>query len=46
MKQKTIAKPVTINGIGIHSGNPVQLQLLPAGENSGLTFIRSDLNQN
>jgi UDP-3-O-[3-hydroxymyristoyl] N-acetylglucosamine deacetylase len=42
MKQKTIAKPLKISGIGIHSGEKVDLFLCPAKENSGITFIRND----
>ena len=42
MKQKTIKAPCSLSGIGIHSGNPVHLRLVPAPENTGLVFIRTD----
>ena len=42
MKQKTIAKPVEIKGIGLHSGKCIKLRLEPLGENSGIIFYRKD----
>lgn len=41
--QKTIAKTVSCQGIGVHSGAPVTLTLYPALPNSGITFVRTDL---
>lgn len=46
MQQHTIAQPIIFNGIGVHSGSPVKLSILPAKENSGIVFIRTDLNEN
>jgi UDP-3-O-[3-hydroxymyristoyl] N-acetylglucosamine deacetylase/3-hydroxyacyl-[acyl-carrier-protein] dehydratase len=43
MKQKTIAKEVSIKGIGIHSGKQVKVVLKPSLANSGINFIRVDL---
>lgn len=43
MKQKTVAKMVEVVGIGLHSGNPVTMQLRPAKENMGIVFMRDDL---
>jgi UDP-3-O-[3-hydroxymyristoyl] N-acetylglucosamine deacetylase len=40
--QKTIARPVAISGVGIHSGRPVRLRLHPAPEDSGVVFRRTD----
>ena len=42
--QKTIKRSVSCNGIGLHSGKPVNLRMLPAEENSGVVFRRTDLN--
>ncbi len=42
-KQKTIAHQVSLDGIGIHTGNKVKLILKPAPEDSGVTFIRTDI---
>lgn len=41
--QRTLKKPVSIHGVGLHSGKPVSLQLLPARPNRGVFFIRTDL---
>jgi UDP-3-O-[3-hydroxymyristoyl] N-acetylglucosamine deacetylase len=38
--QKTIQKIVQCSGIGLHSGGPVNLRLVPAPVNSGITFLR------
>ena len=37
-KQKTISKPITITGIGLHTGNNVSMTLNPALPNTGLVF--------
>ena len=42
--QKTISKKVSIQGIGLHSGETVSLSLIPAKPDSGITFVRKDLN--
>ena len=44
--QKTISKKVSIQGVGLHSGDAVTLSLLPAKPDSGITFVRKDLNSN
>tara|TARA_Y100001960_G_scaffold327781_1_gene415021 strand:+ start:2348 stop:3754 length:1407 start_codon:yes stop_codon:yes gene_type:complete len=41
--QKTIAKPVTLEGVGLHTGSKVKLSFLPAEEDTGYVFVRSDL---
>lgn len=41
--QKTIRKRTTVEGVGIHSGNPCKLTFLPAPPNTGVFFIRGDL---
>lgn len=41
--QQTIAKEITIQGIGLHSGAASVLTLKPAAENSGIVFHRVDL---
>ncbi|MEI8202671.1 MAG: UDP-3-O-acyl-N-acetylglucosamine deacetylase, partial [Bacteroidota bacterium] len=42
-KQKTIKKPVTIQGAGLHTGLEVLLTFKPAPENHGYKFKRTDL---
>ena len=44
--QKTISKKVSIQGVGLHSGDTVTLSLLPAKPDSGITFVRKDLKSN
>ncbi|MBX3706645.1 MAG: UDP-3-O-acyl-N-acetylglucosamine deacetylase [Pseudomonadales bacterium] len=40
--QKTIRRPVHAIGIGVHSGKKVRMTLRPAGENTGIVFVRTD----
>ena len=42
-KQKTICEKIEISGIGLHTGNLTTLVLMPAPENYGIKFIRTDL---
>lgn len=44
MKQRTLAKNISVTGVGLHSGERVQLSLHPAPANSGIAFRRSDLS--
>ncbi len=44
--QKTLSKPVSFNGIGLHSGQSSKVNLLPAKEDHGIVFKRVDLNNN
>jgi UDP-3-O-[3-hydroxymyristoyl] N-acetylglucosamine deacetylase len=40
--QRTIARPVGISGVGIHSGTDVRVELHPAGPDEGIRFRRVD----
>jgi UDP-3-O-[3-hydroxymyristoyl] N-acetylglucosamine deacetylase/3-hydroxyacyl-[acyl-carrier-protein] dehydratase len=42
-KQKTIKKPVTYSGVGLHTGNKTLVTFKPAEVNTGIIFIRTDL---
>jgi len=42
-KQKTIAGQVSLAGVGIHTGNKVNIVFKPAQASSGVTFIRTDI---
>lgn len=42
-KQRTLGRPVTLDGTGVHSGEPVSVTFLPAEPGSGLRFRRADL---
>ena len=41
--QHTISKPVTLKGVGIHTGQEVNLTFKPTKENQGYVFCRVDL---
>jgi UDP-3-O-[3-hydroxymyristoyl] N-acetylglucosamine deacetylase/3-hydroxyacyl-[acyl-carrier-protein] dehydratase len=43
MNQKTIDKEVTCEGVGLHTGNKSRITFKPAEENTGITFVRTDL---
>ena len=43
LQQQTIKEPVAYAGIGLHSGNRVNMTFLPAGVNHGIRFRRIDL---
>jgi UDP-3-O-[3-hydroxymyristoyl] N-acetylglucosamine deacetylase/3-hydroxyacyl-[acyl-carrier-protein] dehydratase len=42
-KQKTIASQVSLSGVGIHTGNKVNVTFKPAPASSGVVFIRTDI---
>ena len=42
-KQHTILNPVSLKGVGIHTGKEVNLTFKPAEENFGYAFCRTDL---
>ncbi len=41
--QQTLNRPASFSGIGLHSGNRVNMTILPAPANSGVRFRRVDL---
>ncbi|HET6840373.1 MAG TPA: UDP-3-O-acyl-N-acetylglucosamine deacetylase [Candidatus Angelobacter sp.] len=42
--EQTIRTPVHCQGVGLHSGAPVNLRILPAAAGSGIVFRRVDLD--
>lgn len=44
IKQKTIKKMVSIKGVGLHTGNVVNLTMLPAPSGTGIVYRRIDLD--
>ncbi|GHA32403.1 3-hydroxyacyl-[acyl-carrier-protein] dehydratase FabZ [Salinimicrobium marinum] len=42
-KQQTIKKEVSLEGVGLHTGNEVTLTFKPAPVNSGYCFVRKDI---
>ncbi len=46
LNQKTIKNKIAISGIGLHTGKNVELTLIPAAPNNGITFKRNDVKKN
>ncbi|MDR2681995.1 MAG: UDP-3-O-acyl-N-acetylglucosamine deacetylase [Holosporaceae bacterium] len=46
MLQKTIASFVALEGVGVHSGKMRRIKILPAPEDCGIIFLRTDLEEN
>lgn len=43
MMQHTIRRSIEFSGIGLHTGCNINLRILPAAENTGITFVRKDI---
>ena len=41
INQRTIKKEIEIKGIGLHSGQPVKLKLIPSQADEGINFVRN-----
>jgi len=46
LSQKTVKSNISFNGIGLHTGNVVDLIIKPAQPNNGIIFKRTDLKEN
>jgi len=46
LSQKTVNDSLSIKGIGLHTGEPVNIKINPAEPNTGIVFKRTDLNNN
>ncbi len=42
--ERTIRSEIDFSGIGLHSGAPVRMRLIPAPAGSGIVFRRTDLD--
>jgi UDP-3-O-[3-hydroxymyristoyl] N-acetylglucosamine deacetylase len=42
--EKTLNRPVDASGVGLHSGVPVRIRILPAPPSTGIVFVRTDLD--
>lgn len=42
-RERTLRRPVTLSGIGLHSGTPVTVECHPSAPGLGISFIRADL---
>ena len=45
LNRQTIRNQVEIEGVALHSGDPIRLRLLPAEPGAGVRFVRTDLNR-
>ena len=45
LNQKTLSKKISFQGIGIHTGNKVKIEIKPAAPNTGIIFKRVDLKK-
>ena len=45
INQKTINKPIKLNGVGLHNGVKADLVIKPAAENFGINFCRVDVDK-
>ena len=43
IKQHTIKSPITVSGVGLHTGVDANMTFLPAKSNQGIKFQRIDL---
>ncbi len=41
--ETTVQRPVEASGVGLHSGVPVRIRILPAPPSTGIVFLRTDL---
>ncbi len=46
LSQSTIANKISFSGVGVHTGERVNMNILPSSPNSGIVFKRIDLKQN
>ena len=42
-RQRTIARPISFEGVGLHTGQPCRVEFRPAPPDSGIRFVRLDL---
>lgn len=43
MMQKTLSKEISFQGNALHTGEVVKVKLIPSAENTGIIFVREDL---
>ena len=46
LSQKTVKSDISFSGVGLHTGNIVDLTIKPAQPNNGIIFKRTDLKEN
>lgn len=43
-KQRTLAKPITLEGVGLHTGANVHMTVKPSQPDKGINFVRTDVD--
>ena len=46
LNQKTLKETITIDGIGLHGGKKIHMEIKPAKPNTGIVFKRTDIKNN
>ena len=46
LNQKTLKETITIDGVGLHGGKKVHMEIKPAKPNTGIVFKRTDIKNN
>ena len=46
LKQRTLRNSIKAVGIGLHTGKNINMELIPSEVNTGINFIRTDVNEN
>ena len=46
LNQKTIKEEISLKGVGLHTGEMVNMKIKPANPNTGIIFKRTDLKRN
>tara|TARA_B100001250_G_scaffold23287_1_gene19535 strand:+ start:52 stop:972 length:921 start_codon:yes stop_codon:yes gene_type:complete len=46
LTQKTVAREILVEGVGIHTGLNTKMKILPSSPNSGIVFKRIDIKKN
>ena len=45
LRQRTLNNSIRATGVGLHTGEKVYVTLRPAPVDSGITFVRTDLDE-
>jgi|TARA_S200000501_G_scaffold233257_1_gene218827 UDP-3-O-[3-hydroxymyristoyl] N-acetylglucosamine deacetylase len=45
LKQRTLRNSIKAVGIGLHTGKNINMELFPSDENTGINFIRTDIDE-
>ena len=46
LKQRTLRNSIKAVGIGLHTGKNINMELIPSEVNTGINFIRTDVDEN